>query len=404
MVERRRQRTIVSPVTEQVETKDRTSIIESEDFVGPDPSKVTPDRLIPSGATLVNCGCSDTPFGAFAMGSIVTNPGKSASGKSVSLLTMAACCAVDERFDDYDIILDDAEQTTIGKGSGFNLAYLFPPLAPKNPNDLTSGRLIPPNWDKRTKDPIPSETIQNFKYNILKRCDSGKPFIYILDSLDSLSSDEELEREYKAMRKAAIDSKDADMLSKVDGSYKAEKAKHIGEVLRMINGRIKHADSALFIIMQTRKRFNKMFGETEWVTAGGEAPYFYSYHQVFYNRIKGLTDEAMNLKHEIGGLTQASIVKNKLTGKKRKSGIIYPIYNDYGVDDVGSCVDFLKLTKHWKSDSGGISADDFSVKKSRDDLVMYLEKSKLQKDLQAIVGEVWKKIEDTIRLNRTRIF
>jgi len=403
MTERKRRRA-ASSVTEQIETKDRTSMVESEDFVGPDPSKVTADRLIPSGSTLVNCACSDTPFGAFVMGGINTTPGKSASGKTVCLLTAAACCAVDERFDDYDLILDDAEQTTVGKGSGFNLEYLFPPLAPKNPGDLTSGRLIPPNWDKKTKDPIPSETIQNFKYNILKRCDSGKPFIYILDSLDSLTSDEELEREYKAMRKAAIESKDADMLSKVDGSYKAEKAKHIGEVLRMVNGRIKHTDSALFIIMQTRQRFNKGFGQTDWVTAGGEAPYFYSYHQLYYNRIKGITDEAMNLKHEIGGFTQVSVVKNKLTGKKRKDGIVFPIYNDYGVDDVGSCVDFLKKTKHWKSDSGGITAKEFDLKKSRDDLVDCLEKNRFQKELQIIVGAVWTKVENAIRLNRQRVF
>lgn len=391
MAERRRRKSAAS----QIEDRDRETPVESEEFVGPDPYKIDSNKLIPSGSTLINCACSDNPFGAFAMGTINTVPGKSGSGKSIVILTALACCASDDRFDEYDLVLDDGEQTL-----SFDMESLFEPLLPIDGQP----RLLAPNYDKQTQDPIPSETIQNFKQSVLRFCDKGKPFIYVLDSLDSLSSDEELEREYKAMLKAAIESKNADMVTKVSGSYKAEKAKHIGETLRIINGRLKHTDSALFIIQQTRQRFNKSFGQTDWVTAGGEAPYFYSFHQMYLNRIKSDPREAKGLRHVVGGFTQIEITKNKLTGKKRKDGIVIPIYESYGVDDIGSCIDFLKKTKHWRSDSGGITASEFDVKISRDRLINYIEKNDLQKDLQQVVGQVWNEAEKAMQLNRKRKF
>ena len=391
LVQKRRRR---SAAAEQIDNRDRTKENEPEEYVGPDPKKITEDRLIPSGSTLVNCACSDNPKGAFALGSINTIPGKSASGKTVLMLTMLACCAVDPKFKEYEFIYDDGEQSL-----SFDLDYLFPPLAPKDPEDLTSGRLKAPNYDDG--EPVPSETIQDFKGNILIKCKQRKPFIWVLDSLDSLSSDEEMEREYKNAIKNA---KSAEAVTELKGSYKAEKAKHIGEALRMINGNIKRTDSALFIIQQTRQRFKSGFGQTDWVTSGGDAPFFYSFHQLYLNSIKSITDEAMNLKHKIGSMAQIEVIKNKLTGKKRKSGVVIPIYESYGLHDVESCIDFLKLTEHWASDTKGITAKEFDIKKSKDNLIEYIEDNNLQDALQDIVGSVWKKVEKMLMIKTPRRF
>lgn len=387
MTERKRRRR-KSSLAEQVEKRDRSKEIEPEEHVGPSASKITEDRLIPSGSTLINCACSDNPKGAFALGSINTMPGKSSSGKTIIMLTMLTCCAVQERFDDYDLILDDAEAAL-----GFDLEDLFPPLV---------DRLKAPRYNKEGEE-LHSNTIQELKQNVLRKCKEGKPFIYVLDSLDTLTTTEEEEREYKAALNSAVKQGEKSVEA-VKGAYKMEKAKHLGETLRMINGQLKHSDSALFIIQQTRQNIAGGFGAPKWVTSGGEAPYFYSYHRIYTNQVKSLTAEGMNIKHNIGGLTQVEVIKNKLTGKKRKNGIIIPIYESYGCDDIGSCVDFLKLTKYWKSSSAGIDAKEFDLKMSRDKLVEEIENEGLEEDLSNLVGEVWLKMEDELKLNRKRKF
>ena len=392
---RRRNTESASEVSKQIEERDREKESEEEILAGPDPRNITEDRLIPSGVTLVNCACSDNHKGAFALGSINTIPGKSASGKSIFMLTMLACCAVDKRFKDYDFIYDDGEQSL-----HFDLDYLFPPLALRDPEDLTSGRLQAPTYDEG--EPIPSETIQDFKANVLIKCKQQKPFIWVLDSLDSLTSTEEMEKEYKNAIKMA---KSAEAVVELKGSYKMEKAKHIGETLRMINGYLKHSDSALFIVQQTRTNIGGGFGSPDWTTSGGHAPFFYSFHQVYVHALKQIPGEAMNLKHKIGSFVQFDVVKNKLTGKKRKDGIVASIYEDYGIDDVSSCVDFLKRTGRWKSaGSAGIEAEDFGIKMPREKLIRHIEEQGLYEDLQEIVGEVWQEAEDALRLGRRRRF
>lgn len=362
---------------------DSASLPEKVDsLVGPDPKVITIDRLIPSGITLLNCACSDNPYGAFALGSINTIPGKSASGKTELALSILASCAIDKRFNDYELVLDDAEQSM-----SFDLDYLFPPLI---------DRLLIPDENFKY-----SETIQDFKASVLNRCNEKcKPFIYVLDSLDSLTSNEEMEREYKI---AIAKAKSAEAVKELKGAYKTEKAKHIGEALRMINAYIKNSNSALFIIQQTRQRFDRGFGQTDWITSGGEAPFFYSFHQVYLNNVKSLTNVAKNIKHKIGVHTQAQVVKNKLNGKRRI--VSFDIYDDFGIDDVASCVDFLKKTDYWKSDTGGIFASEFDTKKSRDALIKYIEQEDLIGDLRDIVGRVWNEIEKEIRLkDRKRRF
>jgi RecA/RadA recombinase len=353
--------------------------------IGPECGDISTDRLIPSGVTLLNCACSDNPFGAFVLGTINTIPGKSASGKTELMLTMLASCAVDKRFDDYELILDDAERTM-----SFNLDYLFPRL---------STRLAAPAYDG--DEPIYSNTIQDLENNILLRCigkkSRNKPFIYVLDSLDSLSSTQELEREYKNALKMA---KSDEAVKEIQKSYGTEKARIIGAVFRMINGRIKDTDGAFFVVQQTRQRINKNFGETDWITSGGEAPFFYSFHRVYLDSGKNLTGESMGVKHKIGGRTHCQVVKNKLTGKRRS--IDFDIYEDLGIDDVCSCVDFLKFTKHWPTVGAYMEAPGIlgrGEKMYRSEIISLIEREGLEVQTQTIVGQVWNQIEKDIRLH-----
>lgn len=347
----------------------------------PQKRTINPDYLIPSGLTLLNCACSDTPFGGFLLGTINTIPGKSMGGKTMLMSTMMACCANEKRFDEYELINDDAEHSY-----EFDTGYLFPNLV---------DRLKAPQYDKNI--PKYSQTIQDFQNNILTFCKSNKRFIYCLDSLDSLSSTEELEREYKNALKAA---KVGDDKEKIAKSYHMEKAKHTGEMLRMIKGPLKENRSSLFIVQQTRQRTDRTFGgQTDWVTSGGEAPLFYSFHQIYITAVSSHSIEKRGIKNKIGSHNHVAVMKNKLTGKKRT--IQFDIFDDLGVDDTSGMVEFLIKTEHWKKDGNQYHAPEIlgEDKMFKKDLVYLIEKEGMIKSVQEIVGKIWNEVENEMRLS-----
>ncbi len=340
--------------------------------------------LVSSGATLLNCACSDNPFGAFVLGRIITLPGASAGGKTMMALTMMACCANDERFNDYDLIYDDGEEAL-----DMDIPYLF--------GKKLDQRLIAPAYDNEEY-PIYSNTIQDFKANILNRCKEDIPFIYVLDSLDSLTTNEELEKEYK---QALLKLKDPESIKELAGSFKTEKAKAIGEALRMINGRLKKTKSLLVIVQQLRAKIGVTFGKKTG-TSGGNAPFFYSHHQVWFNKVSSIPKTVKGITRKIGNKVKIEVSKNKLTGKLRDIEI--HIYTDLGMDDTGSCVDFLVDCKHWTKTKSTIEAVGLNIEGTRNKLIDQIEENGLYKDLQTIVGKVWNEIEDGMCLGRKKRF
>lgn len=363
-------------LTEQVEVSSKKTVERKR--------PIDTSILIPSGSTLLNCCCSDNPFGAFALGQIVTMPGGSVGGKTMLAMTMLAECSVDKRFDNYDLIYDDAEHSLT-----MDIPYLF--------GEELDKRLKAPQYDKNNN-PIYSETIQDYKSDILTHC-GKRPFIHVLDSLDALTSDEELEREYKI---AIAKAKSEEAVKELKGSYKTEKARHLGEMLRMIDGKLKKTRSAIFIIQQIRAKIGVKFGKKT-TTSGGNAPFFYSTHQVWFKKIKPHTRTVNKLERKTGVRSKVEVLKNKITGKERSFEL--DIYYDYGVDDITSCVDFLLQAGHWKkNDNGIILAKDLKLTGTKSKLVTKIEKEKAEPELQDIVGIVWNQIEESIRLDRSRRF
>ena len=93
---------------------------------------------------------------------------------------------------------------------------------------------------------------------------------------------------------------------------------------------------------------------------------------------------------------------NKINGKRRD--IEFNIYEDYGIDDVASCVDFLVRSKHWEKKKETIIAHDLKLKGGRPGLISKIEKEQAQRALQKITGRVWNEIEEEMRLGRSRNF
>lgn len=347
----------------------------------PEESFIDMKRFIPSGSTMLNLCCSDSIKGAYQLGKLTTIPGASAVGKTVLALTCFAEMNKLKRFRDYDFIFDDVEEAL-----EIDIAKMF--------NKDVKNRMIAPNYDDDGT-PIYSNTIQDLKSNILTRIkQSNNPFVWILDSLDALTTSEELEKEYKIALRRSKNLTD-EHVKEIKGSYKTEKAKIMGEVLRMIKGNLKKTNSALIIIQQDRAKIGTSFGKKTG-TSGGKAPKFYSTHRIWLYRVRTLTDNGL----KIGGEVKAEVSKNKITGKIRACK--FNIYDNYGIDDVSSCIDYIIDQKHWSRSGNSFDAEEFRMKATKKKLIKYIESNNMEKELRNITQSVWDEAEEKVKIKRKR--
>ena len=92
---------------------------------------------------------------------------------------------------------------------------------------------------------------------------------------------------------------------------------------------------------------------------------------------------------------RASCSKNSLTGKLRQAE--FPVYYDYGLDDLAGCLEFLKTR-------GGL--DDFKrthgLAGEIGKLLQAVEDRGLEEELRRAVAEKWTEIEEALQQNRKR--
>jgi recombination protein RecA len=233
--------------------------------------------------------------------------------------------------------------------------------------------------------------------NSLKENESG---LYILDSLDSLSSDAEKE------------DKDA---------YGAGKAKEMSAFFRDVVRENESFDCTLGIISQIRDRMNVMFGE-KYTRSGGHALDFYS-SQILWLAETGKIEKAVfNLRRAIGVTIEAKVKKSKVGLPFRK--VEFPVIFNYGIDDERSMIDFLgdigvlsaKKKKQekdakdakvkGKKEEAEEKDDPKDTRPKAKDLIARLEKGRdgqnwndlalLRTELRTSTNKAWKEIEEKI--------
>jgi RecA/RadA recombinase len=348
-----------------------------------------PKLLIPTGNLLLNLALSDNPNGGWGAGKMANLIGDSGSGKTMLALTMLAECHKNPVFDDYIFVFDDAEVSL-----EINLEKLF--------GETLKNRII---FRK-------SRTIEDFYGAIYNLIMEKKKFIFILDSFDAISSREELKRaaefgKQEAKRKDNDDDFDNDgievdesedkpaKVKKEKGSFKLEKPKMAGEIFRVCCDGIAETDSFLLIISQTRENigFGAMF--TPKIRNGGKALKFYATHEVWL---------ATGESHKRAGLSVGSdcmvkVTKNKLTGKRRE--VYFPVYEDYGVDSIESCINFLIRSKKWSKTKGYVDTHGFVEEKiTVNNLIREIENENRENELNELVTVMWRRIEESSLLNR----
>jgi len=331
--------------------------------------------LLSTGSTLLNLACTGNWKGGFAKGKYFFVVGDSASGKTFLTLTCLAEAAINPAFANYRFIYDDVEG-----GALMDIERFF--------GKQVAMRLSPPRKDVNGI-PIYSQTAEDFYYHLDDCLLGDRPCIYILDSMDGLSSEYEGEK-FKERKTAARKGKN------VSGSYGDGKAKINSAGIRSMLYRLRDTGSILIVVNQTRDNVGGGMFEPRKTRSGGYALTFYATVELWSSVTKKITKMVRGTQRTIGVNCRVKVKKNRFTGRERT--VELPIYYELGIDDVGSCVDYLLTEKHWsKTDAGSINTGkDFKAalgvaKKTK--LIQEIEERGLENDLRELVAGVWADVE-----------
>lgn len=349
-----------------------------------------------SGSYLINLSCTGNANIAYHKGSYVILIGDSNSGKSWEVVTALAEATINPGFDGYSLIYDGPE-----RGAKMNLKKHFPSLL---------DRLQAPSYDEDGY-PMPSSNIEEFYDNLDDALAKG-PCVYVLDSIDALSSEDE---EKKAKQNKSIRRKKAKKTSEgsdaieVKGSYGDGKAKKNSNNLRRFIKPLEKTGSILLIVNQSRDKFGFMVKPGEKTHAGGHALEFYADTQMWFSIRERIKAPVRGKLRSIGTLCKIHIKRTRHTGYE--GSVEVPIFKSSGIDNLGSCIDWLVDEKYWKRTKGGevkrgfkgnysLEAPEFDHVGTREQLVKLIENTKREKELRQLVSQLWKEIEEACAVPR----
>lgn len=208
-----------------------------------------------------------------------------------------------------------------------------------------------------------------------KAIKGGFPGLYIIDSLDALSSDAELERDVG------------------QGSYNLEKQKRLGELFRRLVRKIKQANVHLMFISQVRDKIGVVFGDKH-TRSGGKALDFYASQIIWLSHLGTLTRTIKGIKRASAVRIMAKCKKNKVVESFRDCQ--FTIRFGLGVDDLTANLAWLKEIK--RLDVVGLKKDDQIIDYISD--MERLGSEDYRKQLRAVSQEVinlWETVEASFR-------
>ncbi len=336
-------------------------------------------NILSLGSTLLNLACTDNAKGGLLKGRYYLLVGAEQSGKTWACMTIFAESSLHKRFKNYRLFYDNGED-----GANMDMDFYF--------GKTTVERIEAPEPNRVDKNGIPmpySKTLENFYDSLNNKLDQaeeeGKGIIYILDSLDSLTTEAELKK-IEEQRKARKEEK------KVIGSMTDGKAKINSANLRTIANRLDKSGSFLIIVCQERDDMSTGYK----TFSGGNAPVFYSTLIPWFKKYKDIKASIEGKERILGTLSKVNIKRNRLTGQKH-NGIFLPIYHSFGIDNIGSIIDWLLDEGYWeggKTSTSKIKAVDFDIEKNKESLARYIEENNLEDRLDKIAQNLW----DTIKV------
>lgn len=344
-----------------------------------------------TGSTMLNLACTGRPSVGFLPGHFYFLVGDSQSGKTFLSLTCFAEAGINPHFEDYRLIFDNAED-----GALMDVAKYF--------GRNVADRIEPPSFDSHDN-PRYSTKIEELYFHLDDAINEGKPFIYVLDSMDALGSlpeEKKFDQHKKSHRKKLKkeENPDAEVKEeKVAGSFGDGKAKINSSYLRTVISNLSKTGSILIVINQTRDNVGTFVFEKK-TRSGGHALTFYATLEIWSSIAEQIKKKVREKDRIIGIRCKARVKKNRSTGRDRTVKI--PIYYSHGFDDTQSMVDFLLEEQHWKAVKAVINASEFSFRGKKDDLIVHIEENNKEKELKLLVSQVWQDIEDGCTVKRKK--
>lgn len=215
----------------------------------------------------------------------------------------------------------------------------------------------------------------------IKDVPKDTPAIYAVDSLDGLSSSEQVEMA-KEREKMLDDGEDV----KNGGSFDMALQKFMSQHLfRGQHSKFEEKNALLLIVSQIRDNIGgRTFGQYK--VSGGKALEFYCHTRLFLKTITRITKREVC----IGLVIEAKLIKSKTPRPFRSCTFI--VYFDYGIDDIGTSIDYLfdlrgKDGKLNTSEASVLRWGGISKLPSNQELQEWLEKEKFADDMKIYFKE-----------------
>jgi recombination protein RecA len=186
------------------------------------------------------------------------------------------------------------------------------------------------------------------------------PGLYIIDSLDGISSQAELKADPKK------------------GTYGLDKQKLLSRFFRQYCRRLRRAKVCVMIISQTRANIGAAPWEKQYTRTGGKSLDFYASVIVYLSDMGKVMREVEKVKRAIGIHIKARCDKNKITVPHRECE--FDIRFAYGIEDDGASLEWLKDID--KLAMAGFVDDKGKPKMPRD--LEDVDSAKLKRDVKGI--------------------
>lgn len=214
--------------------------------------------------------------------------------------------------------------------------------------------------------------IRDFTDFVAKQSQKKKPGLYVLDSLDALSDEDEMERDIGK------------------GSFGAAKAKKLSEFFRKTTKKQEQANVLLLIVSQVRDNIGAMFGEKH-KRSGGKALDFYASQVFWLAHIRMLKRTINKVERPYGIELKAKVKKNKVGMPFREADFTFEF--GFGINDLLASVTWLNSVG--RLDAFGMKSNEY---KDYVKCISEMTSEEYAVDRIAIskaVKEVWAEIETT---------
>lgn len=345
------------------------------------------EDLLSSGSSILNVRITGNVNGAFLKGTINSLVGASNTGKTWILYNACAEAVRSPNFSNYRIIVDSTES-----GDKFPITKYFGKKLESKLETAWGDRKI-----KGCEAPA-SITVEEWFDKVNEYLDevekTGNPIIYILDSIDGLTTEAQL-------KKMEEDADKREEGKEISGDYGDGKAKKLSAYLRVLNTRFAQTKSILFLISQEKDDMASLIPNSK-TYAGGRSIKFFASVQLWF-KSKGTVDATINgIKRNCGIQSKVQIKKNRLNGMLEKDSTL-TILHQHGIDEVGDMIDYL-LEEGELEGKTKITNPYTDSPVTKENLVRYIEDNELEEKLKLQVQTTFNKIKELIssKFNRKK--